>query len=104
MDLKDVVSSVYANAAEAHKAFHAGHHDTAEEYLKEISVTLAGYWTEENRPSAVVAEQATREKQDETLAETPVEEPGAPAQPAAVDLVAPASEVLPASQLQTPPQ
>ena len=104
MDLSEVVSSVYADSAEAHSAFHAGHHDKAENYLVEIVNTAGEYLVEKGNPRLKVIRATTSEAPDETLAETQVEDPGAPAQPVAVDPVAPASEVLPASQFQTPPQ
>lgn len=86
MDLKDVVSSVYANAAEAHKAFHAGHHDTAENYLKSVMIQVEKYLGEKSPTSAEVVEQVTSEMDVESQKETPVEDPGSsesPAKPAA---------------------
>ncbi len=104
MDLNDVVSSVYADSAEAHAAFHAGHHDKAENYLVEIVNTAGEYLVEKGDPRLNVIRATTRETPDEVPIEKPAEVPGAPAQPVAVDPVAPASEVLPASPFQTPPQ
>ncbi|MBA7636122.1 hypothetical protein ES703_43737 [subsurface metagenome] len=88
MDLKDVVSSVYANAAEAHKAFHAGHHDTAENYLKSVKIQVEKYLDEKPPTSAEVAEQVTSAMGDETLTETQAKVSGPGVQPAVIDPVA----------------
>jgi len=76
MDLKDVVSSVYANAAEAHAAFHAGHHDTAENYLKSVKIQVEKYLDEKKLTPAEVVEQVTSSMGDEHQKETLVEDPG----------------------------
>jgi len=85
MDLKDVVSSVYANAAEAHKAFHAGHHDTAENYLKSVMIQVGKYLDEKKLTPAEVTEQANGDTPDTVLAEQPVQDPGSSVHPAVVD-------------------
>lgn len=104
MDLKDVVSSVYANAAEAHKAFHAGHHDTAENYLKSVMIQVGKYLGEEAPESALVAEQATSEKPAETLEETQAKVSGPGAQPAVIDPAAAARSIGSGAAEPTPPQ
>lgn len=85
MDLKDAVSSVYANAAEAHAAFHAGHRDISENYLKSIQVQVEQYFGERKPTSAEVAEQVTSETSVDEQTETPEEVPGAQVRPAAAE-------------------
>jgi len=86
MELKDVVSSVYANAAEAHAAFHAGHHEDSERYLMSIMLQVGKYLDEKKLTPAEVVEQVTSETVDESQKETLVEDPGSsdsPVKPAA---------------------
>ncbi|MBA7563308.1 hypothetical protein ES708_04963 [subsurface metagenome] len=104
MDLKDVISDVYAWAGEAHSAFHAGHHDKAEECLKDIGAEIGTYLDEKPTPAGNVTESATSEKPGETLPETQAKVSGPGVQPAVIDPAAPASEVLPASQFEKPIQ
>ena len=104
MDLKDVISDVYAWAGEAHSAFHAGHHVKAEEYLAAIENEIGKYMTENPVPAGNVTESATSEKAGETLPETQAKVSGPGVQPAVIDPAAPASEVLPASQFEKPIQ
>lgn len=104
MDLKDVVSSVYANAAEAHKAFHAGHHDTAENYLKSVKIQVDKYLDEKPPPLAEVAEQATSEMDVESQKEKPVEDPGSKTTPASFAAGAAARSVGTGAAEQKPPQ
>lgn len=77
MDLKDVISNVYANAAEAHAAFHAGHNEKAEEYLATIENEIGQYITENPTPAGDVTKSATSEKPADEQTEKPAEVPGA---------------------------
>ncbi len=104
MDLQNVVSDVFANAAEAHKAFHAGHHDTAEEYLASIENDIGQYIREHPTTSAVVAEQVTSEKPAETLEETQAKVSGPGAQPAVIDPAAAARSAGTGAAEPKPPQ
>lgn len=84
MDLKDVVESVYSDAGEAHKAFHAGHRDTAEEYLAVIEGEIGKYITEHKVTAGDVTESATSETETEQAGETPAAAAGAAVQPGAI--------------------
>jgi len=76
MELKDVVKDVYANAAEAHAAFHAGHHEDSERYLMSVMLQVGKYLDEKKLTPAEVAEQVTSSMGDEHQKETLVEDPG----------------------------
>jgi len=104
MDLKDVVSSVYANAAEAHKAFHAGHHEDSERYLMSIMLQVGKYLDEKKLTAAEVVEQVTSETDVESQKETPVEDPGSKAIPASFDAAAAGRAAATGAAEPTPPQ
>lgn len=104
MDLKDVIESVCSSAGEAHSAFHAGHHDTADNYLGEIRTVIQAYFGEISEWAGDVKKSATSEKPTEALKETQAKVSGPGVQPAVIDPDAPASEVLPASQFEKPTQ
>ena len=92
MDLKDVVSNVYAKAAEAHAAFHAGHHDVAEQYLAGIRAQIVEYERAPEQRTEDVTESATSSLDEKAPKEKSAEVPGAPAQPAEEGPVLPASQ------------
>lgn len=104
MDLKDVIAKVNEVAMEAHNAFHAGHQDVAEAYLRKSLDQIQMYFDEQTKPAGDVTESATSEKSAETLPETPAEVPGDSVAAAALGSQAAASEVLPASQFEKPSQ
>jgi len=93
MDLSEVVSSVYADSAEAHSAFHAGHHDKAEEYLASIENDIGQYVRENPKPPGGVTESPTSEADAETLTETQEQVSAPGVQPAVID---PAAAAQPA--------
>ncbi|MBA7675837.1 hypothetical protein ES703_84075 [subsurface metagenome] len=98
MDLKDVVKNAKDKAAEAHSAFHAGHHDVAEQYLAGIRAQIVEYERVPEQRTEDVTKLATTEKPAQVPKDMPAQVPGAPVQPAAVDQT---GQVLPASQFQT---
>ena len=115
MDLKEVVSEVYASAAEAHAAFHAGHHDNARKQLTAIRVGIVEYEKSWASSAGDVTKSTTNETPADVQKDTPAkaiggaehlaglapvydpgkqaEVPGLPAQPAAVDPAAAAREI-----------
>ncbi len=104
MDLKEVIATVNEKAMEAHKAFHAGHHDTAEGYLGEVRLVIEAYWMEKRKPGQDITGKATSEKPDESLEETQAKVSGPGVQPAVIDPVPPPGPALPASQFEKPTQ
>ena len=82
MDLKDIIRDVYSNAAEAHAAFHAGHHEVAEKYLDKIGNDIEQYVSEKPLPAGDVTESATSESPAETAMEKPAAVPSDPAKAA----------------------
>ncbi len=104
MDLKDVISDVYAWAGEAHSAFHAGHHVKAEEYLAAIENEIGKYMTENPVPAGNVTESATSEKAGETLPETQAKVSGPGVQPAVIDPAAAARQIGQGQADQKPTQ
>jgi len=104
MDLKDIVSGVYANAAEAHKAFHAGHRDTAESYLMSVMIQVGKYFDEKPPTTAEVVEQVTSETVDESQKETPDEVPDSKPIPASFDAAAAGRQAGAGAAEPTPPQ
>ena len=92
MDLKDVVSSVYGDSAEAHAAFHAGHNDKAEEYLTDIGAEIGTYLDEKTTPAGDVNESATSSLDEKAPKDKSAEVPGAPDQSAEEGPVLPASQ------------
>ena len=93
MDLKDVIRDVYANAAEAHAAFHAGHHDTAEHYLAKIGNEIDEYVPKKPMEEGDVTKSATSETEKGKVAGAKVEDPGPAEQTAAVDPAEAAQEI-----------
>lgn len=91
MDLKDVIATVREKAIEAHNAFHAGHHDVAEQYLAGIRAQIVEYERAPEQRTEDVTESATSEKPAEASPATPAA-PGGPA--------AQAGAVLPADAAQ----
>lgn len=77
MDLKDVIATVNEKAMEAHSAFHAGHHDVAEQHLRRLTVEVDQYFRESSTSAGDVTESTTSEKPDATEQEKPAEVPGA---------------------------
>ena len=43
MDLKDMIAELDKGADEAHRAFHAGHYEVAEEFLRTVAHKIAEY-------------------------------------------------------------
>lgn len=91
MDLKDVVATVKEKAIEAEKAFHAGHRDTAENYLGEVRTVINEYFAVPATPLTDVTGSATSENPEEASQTKPAQEPGA---------VLPASQFDPAAAAQ----
>lgn len=77
MDLKDVIQNVQQNVLEASTAYHAGHHDVAEQHLRRLSLAVDQYFRESPTPAEDVTKSATSEKPDEESQEKPAEVPGA---------------------------
>lgn len=104
MDLKDVVESVRQKAIEVHNAFHAGHPDVAENYLRGIRAEIMDYEKDKATPERDVTESATSETPAETSKATPAQPAGPPAKaPGVVPFVDP-PKILPASQFAKPNQ
>ncbi|MBA7648715.1 hypothetical protein ES703_56503 [subsurface metagenome] len=93
MDLKDVVQNTKDKATEAHSAFHAGHHDVAEQYLAGIRAQIVEYERVPEQRTEDVTKSATIEKPDEVQKDTPAKALGAPAQPAVIDPAAAAQQI-----------
>ncbi len=87
MDLKDVVSEVYASAAEAHAAFHAGHHDNARKQLTAIRVGIVEYEKSWPSPAGDVTESTTNETPADVRKDTPAKAIGGGEHLAALDPV-----------------
>jgi len=92
MDLREVIEKVKIAAESAHSSFHAGRRDDAERYLYKVGNLVVGCLPVPATPAGDVTESATSEKPAEEHAEKPAEVPGAPAQPAEVGPVLPASQ------------
>lgn len=82
MDMKEVVQTVRDKADEALNAYHAGHHDNADNYLGEIRTVIQAHFGELGEWGGNVPGSPTSEKAAEVTDEKPAEVPGAPAQPA----------------------
>ena len=93
MDLKDLVQNVRDKANEAHNAFHAGHHDVAEQYLAGIRAQILEYERAPEQRTEDVTKLATTEKPDEDQKDTPAKALGAQSQPAVVDPAAAAQQI-----------
>ena len=104
MDLKDVVKNTKDKAEEAHSAFHAGHHDVAEQYLAGIRAQIVEYERAPEQRTEDVTKSATSEKPDEVSKETPAKALGAPAQPAASPAAAAAQQIGQGQADQKPTQ
>ena len=84
MDLKDVIADLDRTAKEAHNAFHAGHHDVAENYLMEQMLETCAYFDGKITLPEHVTKSATNETPPAEQSEKPAEVPGAQVRPAAV--------------------
>ena len=71
MDLKDVIKEVRDKAVEAHNAFHAGHHDVAENYLMEQMLKICAYFNGNITLPEVVKTSASTEKTEDEQKEKP---------------------------------
>ena len=87
MDLKDVVSEVYASAAEAHAAFHAGHHDNARKQLTAIRVGIVEYEKSWASSAGDVTKSTTNETPADVRKDTPAKAIGGGEHLAALDPV-----------------
>ncbi|MBA7609971.1 hypothetical protein ES703_17174 [subsurface metagenome] len=104
MDLKDVVKNTKDKAEEAHSAFHAGHHDVAEQYLAGIRAQIVEYERAPEQRTEDVTKSATSEKPDEVSKETPAKALGAPAQPVSTAAAAAALGSVNAQEPSKPTQ
>jgi len=75
MDLKDVIASVKEMEAEANLAFHAGHHDEAENYLGQIRTVIQAYFGELDPYAGNVEKPTTIENAQSKTDETPAQVP-----------------------------
>ncbi len=92
MDLKDVIVTVRERAMEATNAFHAGHHDVAEQYLLEQLLEIQKYFNEKPTPAGDVTESTSSSPDAGPPEEKPAAVPGASAQPAVGDPAAAAQQ------------
>ena len=104
MDLKDVIATVDQEANEAHRAFHAGHKENAEQHLMTTMMTIGKYLDEQTTPAGDVTESATSSQDAKAETEKPAAVPGAPAKARGVVPFADPSKPLPASQFVQPNQ
>ena len=79
MDLKDVIAIVDQEANEAHRAFHAGHHENAEKHLYTIEKTVVEYLRMPATPAGDVTKATEKQVPEDEQKEKPAEVPGAPA-------------------------
>lgn len=104
MDLKDVIANVEKSTTEAHRAFHAGHGNVAEDYLMDQMLMICSYFNGKITLPADVTSPNDNESQTDTVTEKPAEVPGAAVQPAAVEPAAAARAVPFAQQDEKPTQ
>lgn len=93
MDLKDVVNKVFESATEAQNAYHAGHPDDSERYLKDVQNLIGGYFSMPATPADDVTGSADAESPAEEQPAKPAQVPAAQAQPGAVDPAVAAQQI-----------
>ena len=71
MDLRDVILTVKEKANEADNAYHAGHQDTAKNYLGEIRMVIQAYFAENDTQGDTETPEATSEQASESSNEKP---------------------------------
>ena len=104
MDLKDVIKSNREKAIEAHNAFHAGHHDVAENFLMEQMLKTCAYFDGKITLPEHVKQANDTSSHEDKLPATPAQAPGAEVpRPGVVPFQNP-PKIHPASRLEKPDQ